>query len=188
MTSSDALPTPHWVLPPHCALALRITGKGRGVFTRSGHPAGEVLLEHWGPRARFSEAVHRGADHILEIGEDEVFLATGGIDDFVNHSCDPNCRLEFRDGRVFLVALRAIPAGHELSFDYATSTTLEGLSAFPGWRFRCLCGAQDCRGEVSCAEEIPPERLRYYWEIGALAPHVRRRVASLLDVLAVEIA
>jgi hypothetical protein len=117
-----------------------------------------------------------------------VFLATGGIDDFVNHSCDPNCGLDFRDGRVFLVAVRVIGAGEEVSFDYATSTTREGLSFFPGWRFSCLCGARNCRGEVSCAEELPRGRLLHYWEIGALAPHVRRRVAPLLPVTAGEAA
>ncbi len=188
MSSSGPLPTPDWVLRPHAGLALRVTEMGRGVFTLTGHPPGEILLEHWGPRARFSEAAHHNPDHILEVGDYQVFLATGGIDDFVNHGCNPNCRLEFREGRVFLAALRAIAPGEELNFDYATSTTREGLSAFPGWRFRCLCGATDCRFEVSCAEELAPERLRHYWNIGALAPHVQRRVASLLPHMSAEAA
>lgn len=154
---------------------MRESIRGRALYTRTGHRAGERILEHWGGRLAMAEAAARvGPDHAMEIAVDEVMLPSGDIDDCVNHSCEPNCRLEFTpDRRVFLVALRDIGPGEELSFDYATTTTTAGLSAFPGWRFACLCGAPSCRGEVSCAEELPPERLMYYQQVGALAPHVR---------------
>lgn len=172
---------PEWVMPPHPGLALHQSALGQAVYTRTGHPGGEPLLEYWGPLATFAEAAGRPHDHIMEVGDGVVFLPTGGFDDFLNHSCDPNCRLDYRpDGRVFLVALRDIAPGEELSFDYATTTTSDGVEAFPDWCFKCLCGAPGCRGEVSCAEELPGERLRYYAETGALAPHVLRQVARLL--------
>ena len=176
---------PEAVMPPHPGLALRDTKRGKALYSRTGHAAGETLLEHYGPRESFAVGAQVAPDHVMEVGEDEVFLPSGGLDDYVNHSCQPNCRLDYQSqGRVFLVALRDIAAGEELSFDYATTTTRDGIAAFPGWRFTCLCGADGCRGEVGCAEDLPADRLRYYLQIGALAPHVVARVAKIASARA----
>ncbi len=175
---SDA---PRSVMAPLPGIAVRENVMGRSLYSRTGHPAGEVLLEHYGRRVSFAEGRNEEPDHVMEIGEDEVFLASGDLDDYVNHSCEPNCRLQFEpDGRVFLVAMRDIAPGEDLSFDYATTTTRAGIAAFPGWRFQCRCGAAGCRGEVGCAEDLPLERLRYYAAQGALAPHVLHRLGPLL--------
>jgi hypothetical protein len=164
-------------LPPHPGLFLRSTHKGRSLFTRTGHGAGDPLFEHHGERLSFAQACRLSPEHIMEIGDDLVLAASGDLDDFINHGCVPNCRVEFRrDGRVVAVALRGIAPGEELTYDYATTTTRDGLRAFPGWRFPCACGAPGCRGEVSCAEDIPVARLEEYIRQGMLAPHVLRRL------------
>ncbi|KAJ3409815.1 Histone-Lysine N-Methyltransferase ash1l [Chytridiales sp. JEL 0842] len=63
---------------------------------------------------------------------------------FVNHSCDPNCRIEKwsvnGEFRVGLFALRDIPAGTELTYDYR-------FEAF-GPMQRCMCGSIECRGFI----------------------------------------
>lgn len=165
------------VLRPHTSLYVRSTHKGRSLFTGSAHAAGEVLFEHRGERLSFAAAAHLPPDHIMEIGEELVLAASGGLDDFINHGCAPNCRVHFRqDGRILSVALRAIAAGEELTYDYATTTTRAGLRAFPAWRFACACGAAVCRGEVSCVEEVPPAQIDAYLRQGALAPHVLSRL------------
>jgi hypothetical protein len=168
-------------LAPHPGLFVRETHKGRSLFTRTGHRAGATLFEHQGQCLTFTQAAGLPQEHIMEIGENLVVTASGNIDDFINHSCEPNCRVEFRpDGRAMSVALRDIAPGEELTFDYATTTTREGLQAFPAWRFACACGTPACRGEVSCAEEIGVARLREYAAQGLLAPHVLRKVRDLL--------
>ena len=174
--STEPLPRePQGVLPPHPGLALKDTPRGKALYTRTGHHKGETLLEHFGPRATFEAGARLAPDHVMEVGDNLVFLPSGALDDFVNHSCDPNCRLDYPGGgKVFLMALRDIAPGEELSFDYATTTTRAGIEAFPGWRFNCLCGAANCRGEVGSAEDLPPERVAYYQSAGALAPHVLR--------------
>lgn len=181
MTAIARAIVPDTVAQPHPGLALRDTPRGKSLYSRTGHAAGEALLEHFGPRASFAIGAEVAPDHVMEVGENEVFLPSGALDDFVNHSCQPNCRLDYQSGgRVFLVALRDIVPGEELSFDYATTTTRDGIAAFPGWRFNCLCGSKECRGQVSCAEELPADRLRYYLQIGALAPHVVARVGGIV--------
>ncbi|MFN9785894.1 MAG: SET domain-containing protein-lysine N-methyltransferase [Planctomycetia bacterium] len=82
---------------------------------------------------------------------------------FLNHSCEPSVRVQGRD----LVAIRAIKAFEELSFDYETT---EWDMASP---FTCRCGA--CEGRVVRGFRwlSADERVR---RLGALAPHLKERL------------
>ena len=63
----------------------------------------------------------------------------GGIN-FFNHSCSPNAGIK---GQIFLVAMRKIISGEEVTFDYAT-TLCESKNAQP-YYLECLCGKKNCR-------------------------------------------
>lgn len=86
----------------------------------------------------------------------------GGPTRFINHSCDPNCRLftvsyNRFDRRIYdlaFFALENIPAGTELTFDYMD---VEETESGPGQAandtideggVKCLCGAENCRGRL----------------------------------------
>lgn len=98
----------------------------------------------------------------------------GGPTRFINHSCDPNCRImtvsyNHADINIYDLAFFAtepIPAGTELTFDYGEGTTVnreddqddrggpavvtdtmaEEMAKEKGYPpTRCLCGARDCR-------------------------------------------
>lgn len=59
----------------------------------------------------------------------------------INHSCEPNCRSEKIAGRIWIVALREIAEGTELTFDYGF--------AFSEWRSHpCRCGSRKCAGFI----------------------------------------
>ncbi len=68
----------------------------------------------------------------------------GGDGDFVNHSCNPNAGL---NGQIFLVALRDITTGEEITFDYGTTIFYEDTST--PWTMNCNCGASNCRKTVT---------------------------------------
>ena len=78
--------------------------------------------------------------------------------DYFNHSCSPNAGLK---GQIFLVAMRDIPAGEEITFDYCMS-----LSEFEGSGFSisfdCSCGASCCRRRVTQKDWLDPELQRRY--------------------------
>ena len=59
---------------------------------------------------------------------------------YTNHSCDPNARLDIRNGRVEFYALRDIGVDEEITVDYG-ETHHEG-------RLRCRCGAAQCAGRL----------------------------------------
>jgi hypothetical protein len=79
----------------------------------------------------------------MQIGPD-LYLAEDpenpGVDDFLNHSCEPN--VGFLDGSLALYALRDIRLGEEIVFDYSTCMNE------PGWWIDCRCGETACRGRV----------------------------------------
>ncbi|HSP14876.1 MAG TPA: SET domain-containing protein-lysine N-methyltransferase [Thermoanaerobaculia bacterium] len=60
----------------------------------------------------------------------------------VNHSCDPNAYERFEGHTSFLVALRGVAKGEEITIDYNVNIT-------NGTAWPCRCGAARCRGEVA---------------------------------------
>ncbi len=84
---------------------------GVGVFATRNIAGGETVARYGGRRVK--RAGMYVAHHSKETGDGERYEITGRLK-YLNHSCRPNARLDgFR-----LVALRPIPAGHEINIDY----------------------------------------------------------------------
>ena len=69
-------------------------------------------------------------------GNVEVNLAR-----FINHSCDPNCEAVNSRGHIWIIALRDIEKGEELSYDY-------GYDMDNFIDHKCLCGTDKCIGYI----------------------------------------
>ena len=100
--------------------------------------------------------------------DDDLFLwsTDEGPADWVNHSCDPNAGLA---GQISLVALRAIAAGEEISFDYAMTDGCDYDE------FECACGARACRGRVLGSDWQRPDLVARYR--GYRSPYLEARLA-----------
>ena len=61
---------------------------------------------------------------------------------FINHSCDPNCQTEDVDGRIFVMAIRDIEAGSELTYEYNLFDSDDAEQD-------CYCGARSAGGRCS---------------------------------------
>lgn len=143
---------------------------GRGVFATGEISAGETLIV-WGGRVVTAETVDARAPRFgelsLQVG-DGLYLAPADRAepaDFVNHACAPNAGFA---GQITLVAMRAIPRGEEVCFDYAMSET------DPGYSFECRCGEARCRGLV-CGEDWRRRELQSRYR-GWFSSHVARRI------------
>ena len=99
------------------------------------------------------ECLHRTQvdfnDYHLQVGEDVYIGPSGGADDYVNHSCEPNCG--FQNG-LELVAMRDIAVGEELTWDYSSAIDEAGSDGFP-----CCCGSANCRGQVTSFRDLPQD-------------------------------
>lgn len=137
---------------------------GRGVFANQDLPAGMTLMQYRGERITSAEAFRRYGDN-SGLGETYLFAVNahwlidgqvgGNSARFVNHSCNPNCEAviwvdlhgDERKDRVFFVTTRSIRKGEELTFDYALEFS-HALSDDERARWRCACGARNCRGTL----------------------------------------
>lgn len=124
---------------------------GFGTFAKKDVTKGERLLVLSGYVMRLDEEEKLPgslSDNGIQITEDLSICASkkselGGIN-FFNHSCDPNAGIK---GQIFLVAMRNIKKGEEITFDYAM-TLCRSKNAKP-YRLECLCGKKKCRGFVT---------------------------------------
>jgi hypothetical protein len=144
-------------------IELRPVAGGLGVFAREAISAGEVLI------ALAHVFVEQRARHTIQIDAHCHQAGTGEIDDYLNHSCDPNCALNFE--RLELVARRALAAGEELNFNYLSS---EWDMAAP---FTCECGAPACVGQVRGLRHLDPAAQEVLASLAS--PHLRRCLAEL---------
>ncbi len=108
--------------------------------------------------------------HTIQVDEG-IYLAPLGMEepaDFINHSCNPNAGIR---GQISLVAMRAIAAGEEITFDYAMA------DSSPYDEFACACGAANCRGTVRGSDW----QLKSLWQhyVGYFSAYLQKRINDL---------
>lgn len=68
---------------------------------------------------------------------------------YINHSCDPNCEVDVTSRTIWIVALRDITAGEELTYNY-------GYEVRDYMEHPCTCRAKNCCGYILD---------RQYWDL-----------------------
>ncbi len=117
---------------------------GTGGFARIDIRRGKRIIEYVGNKLSKDEAEAElnKLNYFIFILDDE-FDIDGSVDwnpaRLINHSCYPNCEVNIVRNRIWLYALRNIPAGTELTFNY--SHDLEDYEDRP-----CDCGSANCVG------------------------------------------
>lgn len=103
----------------------------------------------------------------------------GSIARFVNHSCQPNCRMEKwtvegRPRMALFAGDRAIMTGEELTYDYNFDPySLKNVQ-------ECRCGEPGCRGVLGPKEKKQPKNKDETSNEG-IVKGVKRKVAEVLD-------
>lgn len=97
------------------------------------------------------------------VNEDDLYVVDGqrfgSPTRFMNHSCNPNCKIvpvssdTHGDPRLYdlaFFALRDIPAGTELTFDYnpTWSSEKDDNDNDDPVAVKCRCGEEQCRGQL----------------------------------------
>lgn len=133
---------------------------GKGAFALQTIPKGTRLAEYKGEKIDWDTVNRRYPDEDDE-GEDQNHTFLFEIDDewvidgnrggnssrWINHSCNPNCEAVGDDDRIFIEAIKTIPTGRELAYDYNIQLEEAHTPAMKK-RYRCLCGARNCRGTI----------------------------------------
>lgn len=126
------------------------TKVGDGVYATQPYPARAIIGEILG---EWISDPNYGSEYCMDI--EDRRLEPYSPFRFVNHSCEPNCEFDWCDFadpgesraslHVFLIALRNIQTGEELTIDYNWTAR----AAIP-----CECQASSCRGWIVSADEL----------------------------------
>jgi hypothetical protein len=94
------------------------------------------------------------------------------MDDFVNHSCEPNAGLNIQGMDVVLLAIRDIEPDEEIYFDYSTTMDEDDFEMI------CHCKKPSCRKVIRDFKHLPADRKRFYLSKGVVPEYNRRYVAD----------
>ena len=117
--------------------------EGQGLFAAQPIKKGTRIMQYSGEKIAKDESAQRlvqGNNYIFELNERYDIDGSPGWNTarYINHSCDPNCDVEITTRTIWIVALRNIKAGEELSYNYG----------FEAKKYRCNCGANNCCGYI----------------------------------------
>jgi|WetSurMetagenome_2_1015567.scaffolds.fasta_scaffold02386_9 uncharacterized protein len=153
--------------------------QGAGIFAGTDIRKGE-LLSIFGGKVMLIDEMYQLPEDLqrftMQIEERFVLGPAGTVPedtDYFNHSCDPNSG--FR-GQVFLVAMRDISAGEEITFDYAM-TVSESVGSEMVFSMECRCGSSLCRKRITEQDWMLPELHARYGSY--FSQYIREKIERL---------
>lgn len=123
---------------------------GVGVYTTAPIAKDTHVLEYTGERipANKTDGLYDDVTYLFGLDGGKTVIDGFGMAAFVNHSCDPNCETDQIDGKIWIIAVRDVQDGEELSYDYNI------YDVDPGEQVPCYCGAANCRGTMVSEDEL----------------------------------
>jgi hypothetical protein len=126
---------------------------GKGVFTKELIPQNYPVLEFKGDIVSLDQVSN--LDLYLPLDKNKFLSPSGLIDDFVNHSCSPNCYVKIIHNRAFLYSIHPIMTNTQITFDYSAITIVNN-------EFQCQCNSFNCRKVIGSYKTIPQNILNHY--------------------------
>jgi len=139
----------------------------RGVYAKKDIPEGTQVIEYVGNKLTKaqSDKVHdeqweKSKNHTKDGGVylfelNKRYDIDGNVPwntaRLINHSCDPNCETDIIKGKIYIIALRDIKKGEELTYDYGFD--VDDYEDHP-----CKCGAKKCVGYIVGEDDWPKLR------------------------------
>lgn len=136
----------------------------KGVFAKKFIPKDTRIIEYVGERITKKESDRRailpleraknsakyGAVYLFELNKryDIDGYVSYNTARFINHSCSPNAETDIIRGHIWIIALRDINKGEEISYNYGYD--LEDYVDHP-----CKCGSDNCIGYILHQEYWP---------------------------------
>lgn len=139
----------------------------KGVFAKKDIPKRAKVIEYIGEKITKAESEKR-AERQLEKSKNHT--VDGGVyifelnkkydidgkvpwnpAQFINHSCDPNCEVENIRGHLWIIAIKNIKKGEEISYNYGYD--FEDYEEHP-----CRCGSKNCVKFIVAEEHWPKLR------------------------------
>jgi len=106
--------------PGGFGLAVKKARAGRGLFAKEDIPKGVCITEYFGRTLTEDEEYTSRSRYLFEVTPNKTIDGWNKRNTarYINHSCRPNCEVEIRKGRVWVMAKRNIKPGEELAYNY----------------------------------------------------------------------
>ena len=121
---------------------------GSGAFASRRIAAGARIIEYQGDRRPWTDFDDNPDNyaHLFDVGDGLVIdpFTNGNEARFINHSCSPNAEAVLSRKRIYIRALRPIPRGEEITYDYGLTLERPPTPAEIK-RYPCHCGSPHCR-------------------------------------------
>lgn len=106
--------------PGAFSLLVKRSKTGLGLFAGEPIPKGACVIEYVGRVISEEEAYTSRSKYLFEVTKKKTIDGRPKWNKagYINHSCKPNCDPDIYKGRVFIMALRPITEGEELTYDY----------------------------------------------------------------------
>lgn len=69
---------------------------------------------------------------------------------YINHSCDPNCEVDIINNKIWIISIKQIKRGDELSYDYGYAFDKDDYIDHV-----CKCGSKKCIGFIISQDDWP---------------------------------
>jgi len=115
--------------------------KGKGLFAGKNFKKGEVIYVFKGEYVK-ADLTNVSCPYALQL-DFSLYLIPEGEGKYLNHSCEPNCKLSLQNGQLMLIAIKEIKKDEELCYNYNTSEYDMGVDAF-----KCSCKSINCIGYI----------------------------------------
>jgi uncharacterized protein len=134
---------------------------GQGLFAGQDIKQGTKIIRYIGEKIPHAESDRRlAAGNVYIFGLDERYSIDGDTPKntarYINHSCEPTCHTEQFGNTIWIVAIRDIEAGEELTYNYGYEVDDEPAEP-------CHCDAKNCCGYIlgpqywDCVKQLAPQ-------------------------------
>lgn len=145
------------------SLFTKLDEKHKCVHTSDNIPAHTIILNLKG------KIMSTPNVYSIQLGAKKHLNKGNSIDDYLNHSCEPNCAMDIH--KMALVSIQNINAGDELTINYCAT---EEKLANP---FICLCGSLHCYGVIKGFDYLNRKQKKRLYSI--LSPYLKAKVGLI---------
>ena len=137
---------------------------GTGIFATQDISKGNKVIEYIGEKIKKSEGDKRSERRInrylnsKSTGSVYIFELNSKFDidgsprynkaRYINHSCNPNCEVDIKKGRIWISSIKNIKAGEELTYDYGYEFDKDDYKDH-----KCKCGSKNCIGYIISSDQ-----------------------------------
>ncbi len=143
---------------------------GLGVFTNKGFKAGTRVFLVRGEFMTCNEEEdvdERTRSNTIRYDTELYISPTGFTADYLNHSCEPNTKIQKVRKKLFVVAISNIMKGEEVVMDYSTI-----IASDDTWTMDCRCGKGSCRRQIGQFKKLPKKLKDRYILMGIVPKYI----------------